>query len=281
MYIAVYTNKKKSACKPAFKAVVAYLKSKNIRYYLPDLKKTDAALKHTANLVLSIGGDGSILHAARAAIKTGVPVLGINSGNLGFLSAIDGFDGFGEKFEALLKNKTARQKRTAFAVKVSRDGKTIFNDIAINECVIKSGEARAVSVSASYGKHKLRPYFGDGLIISTSTGSTAYNLAAGGPIALPSLDVFILTAICPHTLAQRPLILPASKEISILIPARANGRVMLSADGQINLDLKERDLITVKKYPKRFTVITPRASSFFDILSSKLNWGGRRESLRE
>ena len=193
-----------------------------------------------ADAAITVGGDGTVLYAARHVIRYGIPVLGINAGGLGFLSGIER-SGFKKHLRAFLSDGFSKVRRQLLSVEVSRRGKKVFGPYpALNDCVIRSAEARAFSLRAFSGRQFLSEYFGDGLIISTPTGSTAYNLAALGPIVLPQLEVFLLSPVCPHALTHRPIVLSSSEDITIVVGSRPGHDhcVSLSLDGQENFVLR-------------------------------------------
>jgi len=252
-----------------------------------------------ADAAITVGGDGTVLYAARHVIKYGIPVLGINAGGLGFLSGMER-SSFNKHLDSFLSNGFIRIRRQLLSVEVFRGGGRVFGPYpALNDCVIRSTEARAFSLRAFFGRQLLSEYFGDGLIISTPTGSTAYSLAALGPIVLPELEVFLLSPICPHTLTHRPIVLPSLEDITIEVGGRSRafaqedlgagsesaalraklrcgGRgVSLSLDGQENCALQPADRVVIRKYPKNFEMLAPRDFSYFDILRRKLRWGER------
>lgn len=226
---------------------------------------------------ITVGGDGTVLYAARHVIKSGIPVLGINAGGLGFLSGIER-SGFEKCLDVFLSNGFKRTKRQLLSVEVFRHGKRILGPYpALNDCVIRSTEARAFALRAYFGRQFLSEYFGDGLIISTPTGSTAYNLAALGPIVMPEVEVFLLSPVCPHSLTHRPIVLSSREDITITVGSRPGHpqNVSLSLDGQENSVLQASDKIVIRKYPKNFEMLVPHDFSHFDILRKKLRWGER------
>ncbi|HBW23839.1 MAG: hypothetical protein A2X28_10735 [Elusimicrobia bacterium GWA2_56_46] len=253
-----------------------------------------------ADAAITVGGDGTVLYAARHVIKYGIPVLGINAGGLGFLSGVERSN-FKKHLDSFLNNSFRRIRRQLLSVEVFRGGGRVFGPYpALNDCVIRSTEARAFSLRAFFGRQLLSEYFGDGLIISTPTGSTAYNLAALGPIVLPELEVFLLSPICPHTLTHRPIVLSSLEDITIEVGGRSRAfeqadlgaggpesvvlraklrcgghSVSLSLDGQENCVLQPADRVVIRKYPKNFEMLAPRDFSYFDILRRKLRWGER------
>ncbi len=234
-----------------------------------DIKGADAAV--------TVGGDGTVLYAARHVIKSGIPVLGINAGGLGFLSGMEQKE-FMKSAGLFLAGGFRKIKRSLLSVSVSRAKKEVFGPLpALNDCVIRSPEARAFTLRASYGRQFLSEYFGDGLIISTPSGSTAYSLAASGPIVIPDLEVFLLSPICPHTLTHRPIVLSAKEELKVtVVGGRSGPQIMsLSIDGQENFILKPGDVVRVLRHKRSFEMLAPAGFSYFDILRRKLSWGER------
>ena len=234
-----------------------------------EIKKADAAV--------AVGGDGTVLYAARHVIKRGIPVLGINAGGLGFLSGMEQKE-FLKNTQLFLKGDFMRIKRSLLAVSVRRRGRAVFGPLpALNDCVIRSPEARAFVLRASYGGQFLSEYFGDGLIMATPSGSTAYSLAASGPLIIPDLEVLLLSPICPHTLTHRPIVLSAEHELRVVVQGGRSGPqpLTLSLDGQENFRLAPGDEVVVRRHPKSFQLLAPRGFSYFDILRRKLSWGER------
>lgn len=233
------------------------------------IKKADAAV--------AVGGDGTVLFAARHVISRAIPVLGINAGGLGFLSGIEKNE-FLKSVGAFLAGGFRKMKRSLLSVSVRRAGKMVFGPLpALNDCVIRNPEPRAFSLRASFGRQFLSDYFGDGLIVATPSGSTAYSLAASGPIVMPDLEVFLLSPICPHTLTHRPIALSAAEELRVTV---MNGRhapkdLSLSMDGQENFRLEPGDTVHVRRHPRSLTMLAPADFSYFDMLRRKLSWGER------
>lgn len=232
---------------------------------------------HRADAAVTVGGDGTVLYAARHVIGHGIPILGINAGGLGFLSGIERSE-FAKHIKLFMNDGLRRVKRRLLSVEVRRGGKKVYGPYpALNDCVIRSHETRAFTLRAYYGREFLSEYFGDGLIISTPTGSTAYNLAALGPIVLPELEVFLLAPVCPHTLTHRPVVLSSAQEMRITLSGGRDGmhRIALSLDGQENVELSAEDEIIVRKHPRDLEMLVPENFSYFDILRKKLSWGER------
>ena len=228
------------------------------------------------DLLIGLGGDGTILKCVRAAAPLNIPVLGINCGTLGFLSA-------GEEEEmrpivaAILHNDYVVKERTLLEVRVSSPEKKIQTFTAFNDCILRSATPRILPLQALWNKTPLPSYKGDGVIVATPTGSTAYSLAAGGPIVEPSVDAIVVTPICPHSLHQRPLVLPASGKLTLIpTPKYKEDGVLCSLDGQINLPLSMNAKVEITRAPFSAKLIFPRTAptgDFFKVLSRKLNWG--------
>ncbi|PIU19583.1 MAG: hypothetical protein COT18_06745 [Elusimicrobia bacterium CG08_land_8_20_14_0_20_59_10] len=234
-----------------------------------EIEKADAAV--------AVGGDGTVLFAARHVIKHRIPVLGINAGGLGFLSGAEQKD-FLTKTDEFLKGGFKKIKRSLLCVSVLRGGRTVSGPLpALNDCVLRSSEARAFTLRASYGGRFLSEYFGDGLIIATPSGSTAYSLAASGPIIMPDLEVFLLSPICPHTLTHRPIVLSAADELRVTVHGSRSGpqHLALSLDGQENFTLEPGDTVLVRRHARSFEMLAPRGFDYSDVLRRKLSWGER------
>ena len=272
--VAIYINKQNSLSLKSAKTLATNLETTKIKSYLTD-KDIKEFTKDT-DLIFCIGGDGTLLSAAQKAAKLNIKIVGINSGNLGFLAALKTQEDFTSVLQDLLKDNFTEQERFLLKVEVSRNKKNVFTACSLNEAVIRPAQARAINLNVHFDKSQVKNYFGDGLIISTPTGCTAYNMAAGGPIVMPSLNVFILTAICPHTLSQRPLVLPADKEIKILLnQTKKDININLTLDGQTNFAVKNKDIVKITQSKQKLKILYPKNYDFFETLTTKLNWGQR------
>jgi NAD+ kinase len=230
-----------------------------------------------ADLAVALGGDGTMLRAARALAPYSIPLLGINSGHLGFLTGTD-LAGFRRNCRDILRGRFLIEERWMIAVEVARGKRRVFGPhLALNDCVIRCGDqARAILLTARSGARFVADYFGDGLIVATPTGSTAYALAASGPIVDPGLDVLLIAPICPHTLTQRPLIVSASSPFTVGLTSRHPGEaphVLVSLDGQVGCALKVGDEVRVRRYDKPFRLVLDPGHSYFEVLRRKLRWG--------
>ncbi len=269
-----YSPRKNDSLKWA-KLIIKILHSRNIKV-MSVTSAGDEAKALSADLAIALGGDGTVLYAARHAVKADIPLLGINSGTLGFLSGIDAH-AFERGMKELFRGEFKIMPRRLLSACVRRKGKRIFGPIsALNDCVIKTTEPRACYIKTCLNGKFLAQYFGDGLIISTPTGSTAYALAASGPIIYPELDVLLIAPICPHTLTQRPLVIPVDKPLSVTPMTRAGeSRVnaVMSMDGQIHFEVRAGDEVLIERCRKPLKLLLPSEFSYFEMLRKKLKWG--------
>jgi NAD+ kinase len=234
-------------------------------------RKSD--LPAQVDAVIVLGGDGTLLSMARAIGDLGVPILGINLGGLGFLTATT-LDELLPAMEALLAGAMAVEERMMLSARLVRGLQTIGEYVALNDVVItKSAMSRIIDLAVSVGGRHATSYRADGLIISTPTGSTAYNLSTGGPILFPTMDAVVLTPIAPHTLSNRPIVLPGGERIEVTL--RADQEVMLTMDGQVGVPLRERDRVEVGKARARIRLLRFEQRDFFSVLRTKLKWGER------
>jgi len=235
---------------------------------------TKGELPSDADLAIVAGGDGTLLSVARDATPLGIPILGINLGSLGFLTELQPDEVFTE-LEAVLDGKFDIEERQALRVRHMRKGKVQQEYALLNDAVIgKSALARMITIELRIDRERVATYTADGLIISTPTGSTAYNLSAGGPILAPSMKAFVITPICPHTMTYRPLVVPASVliEASLLPTGEA---VYLTLDGQIGIPLENNDSLVVDMHPSAVRLVRVADRGFFEVLRRKLRWGER------
>jgi NAD+ kinase len=233
--------------------------------------KTD--LPGQVDVVVVLGGDGTLLSMARAVGDLGVPILGVNLGGLGFLTATTLAEML-PTLEALLAGRLAVEERMMLAARLVRGGQALSEHIALNDVVItKSAMSRIIDLSVSVDGRHATSYRADGLIVSTPTGSTAYNLSVGGPILFPTLDAVVLTPIAPHTLSNRPIVLPGAQRLEVTL--RGESEVMLTMDGQVGVHLREGDVVQVEKASARIRLLRFSQKDFFSVLRTKLKWGER------
>jgi NAD+ kinase len=222
-------------------------------------------------VVSVFGGDGTLLHAARLVGASGVPILGINLGSLGFLTEVKLDEVYGA-FEGVLSGKYQLEDRVLLDVEVLRGKKLEAHYLALNDAVINKGAlARIIELEVSVNSQPVLLTRADGLIISTPTGSTAYSLAAGGPILYPTLEAFIIAPICPHTLTNRPVVIPDRHVVEICL--RHGTEVMLTVDGQVGMPLEQQDCLRIRRAQSTLKLVMPFGNSFFKLLREKLRWG--------
>lgn len=228
-----------------------------------------------AKYIVSIGGDGTMLRASRIFCKLGMPILGINLGRRGFLTEIK-ISQAEKMLSQISKGEYHIDERMMIGASIIRNNKNISSIVALNDIAIgKSGIARIIRLEASADNNFLTSYAGDGLIISTPTGSTGHNLSAGGPIIDPNLSVIILTAICSLSISNRSIVVDGDKKLAIEITNVPNGiQVMLTIDGQEVINLQEKDMIVIKKSSYKTKFIRLNKYNFFSVLKDKLGWAG-------
>ncbi len=223
-------------------------------------------------LMVVVGGDGTFLAGARLASKFGVPLFGVNEGRFGFLTEVEPQEAI-EVLREILSGKIRKQRRMMLSTYLSRGGTKRFLGDYLNDVVIsKSAIARIMEIDVSADENFMVRVYGDGVIVSSPTGSTAYALSAGGPIIYPNSENLLFVPICPHTLSNRPVVLPASFTLRfrILSPDRA---CYLTMDGQKGMYLKNRDIVEVKKSRRYCEIYVHPRKTFFEILREKLKWG--------
>ncbi len=236
-----------------------------------DIGQCGAKLLEDCRFAVIFGGDGSILSAARHLSKSGVPVVGVNMGKLGYLAefSVREIEAF---FDDIASGKAPIEKRMMLSCRVFRGKEERFHSVAVNDVVITAGPPfRTIELEMAVRDRPVGGFVGDGLIISTPTGSTAYNLSAGGPIVAGSLEAMVMTAICPHTLSFRPLVIDTRHPIEVR-GVRLNDGTTLSIDGQVQVKLTIDDVVVVERSPGDFLIVNNPLRSPWDTLAVKLNW---------
>lgn len=272
--VVLFCNETKPDARRMLRKIEALLRRSGVRV---QLCRDRFVANSSVDLAIALGGDGTMLRAARVLAPHSIPLLGINYGHLGYLSGTD-FSGFLKNWKAIQRGKFFIEERWMISVELRRGSKRIYGPcLALNDCVIRCGEeARAILLKARSGERFVADYFGDGLIIATPTGSTAYALAASGPIVDPGLDVLLIAPICPHTLTQRPLVVSAEAPFAVSLSVRHEGEVpcvVLSLDGQIGCPMRVGDEVRLSRYEEPFHLVVDPRYSYFDVLRQKLRWG--------
>jgi NAD+ kinase len=244
----------------------------------PGQKKASGSLPPAPSdldCIFVLGGDGTFLSAVRWIGDRDIPILGIKFGEVGFLAEI-AEENLYTAAEKVLKGDFILRPRMRLSVKVKRQNEILAQETVLNDVVINRGAlARLAHIETYIDNHYLTTYSADGLIVATPTGSTAYSLAAGGPVIHPAVPGIILTPICPFTLTNRPLIVPESANIKIKL-AKGSYDIILTFDGQKGFEINDRDEIAIQKGPHPIHLITLPDRQYFDILKNKLKWSGGR-----
>lgn len=279
--IGILTKPKFPEIKTTVQAVVSWLRARNIDVLLDTtstsllgeqggFQKTQLAGK--ADVLLVLGGDGTMLNAARLAGERGIPILGVNMGGLGFLTEVI-LDNLYPSLERVFANDFVLDERLMLKTHVHRHGETVARGVVLNDVVISKGTlARMIELKIALQGQFVTNLRGDGLIISSPTGSTAYSLSAGGPIINPAVQALILTPVCPHTLTHRPLIIPSHAEIEVVLTSKDDG-AMATLDGQVGVALTQGDTVEIKASEHMTRLIRFPDTSYYEVLREKLKWG--------
>ena len=229
-------------------------------------------LAETVDLLVVLGGDGTMIATARMIADRELPVLGINYGRLGFLAEFRTEEMLGA-LEAIIAGDYRLDRRVMLNAELTRGDEILLSNRVLNDVVIsKSALARIIEIETRLNSLYVNSFRADGLIVSTPTGSTAYNLSAGGPIVYPSMNAVVVTPICPHTLSNRPLVVPDDAWIELTLKT-PDEEVALTLDGQIGFPLEAGDKTLVRKSRTTFNIVQPNNRNYFDVLRDKLRWG--------
>ena len=226
------------------------------------------------DVMLTFGGDGTLLRGARLTLPQQVPILGINIGRVGFL-ATAAPDTLEDALEAVARKDYQVEPRRLLECTIqAADGTKRPASVALNDVVVhKTGVARVIHLRVTIDDEPVGQYSADGIIVATQTGSTAYSLSAGGPVVVPGVDAVVITAICPHTLAVRPIVAPGSASITVEVVSPWTDEVLVSYDGQVGTTLKQKDRVLVRQAPGGIRLIRLGKEGFFARLARKLQWG--------
>ena len=224
-----------------------------------------------ADLVIAIGGDGTMLHAARNVAGRGVPLVGINRGRLGFLTDVSP-EQLRDALDAILEGNYLAERRLTLSARVGKQQTGPL--FALNDIVLQKGDTgRLLDFTTEVDNVYVNTHRGDGLIVATPTGSTAYALSCSGPIIQPNVDALVLVPICPHTLSDRPLVLPSSSQINVTLDNAGGSEAHVVCDGESLARMSAGDVLTVSLAKQPVTLLHPREYNYYELLRSKLNWG--------
>lgn len=281
MKISIIANPRKKKIYPVLRKLIPWLKKRGVKVFISDevaekigrpkrgYSREEVAAK--GNILIALGGDGTLLEAVRLLNGKDIPILGVNAGGLGFLTKVTLLELY-HVLPGVIKGKFQTENRAMLKVTVGGSGESF---LALNDAVITRGAfSRILRLKLFIEEELANVYLGDGLIFATPTGSTAHSLSAGGPIVHPELRVIILSPICPHTMTNRPLIIPADKEIRTEIDT-GKAEVSLTIDGQVWINLSPGgEEVRVTMARKRVRLIANPEESYFQVLRQKLNWSG-------
>ncbi|MGH0051814.1 MAG: NAD(+)/NADH kinase [Sphaerochaetaceae bacterium] len=275
-HVLIIANWSKKTSHTLSQTIVDYLAEKGIESSVSRTNRGNEPLvvKQDTDLVICLGGDGTVLYCARYLQDLGIPILAINVGTFGYITEIS-VDEWQEAIDYYLVGKNTISRRLMIRVGVFRRGKKVFTAHGLNEMVVSSsGISKVVTLSLRIGASEAGVFRSDGMIIATPTGSTGYSLAAGGPILDVGLSSLIITPICPFTLSNRPLVVSAESTITLTIPKGQRTGLMLSIDGQQNFCLQEEDMIIVEKSQSKALIVASERRNYIEVLREKLNWSG-------
>ncbi len=230
-------------------------------------------LGERCDVAVVVGGDGTLLNAARSLVDHRVPLIGINTGRLGFLVDISP-DRMLDKLEEIMDGRAITDERLLLQATTWRDEVVIGRCVAFNDAVVhKAGDPRMLEFELRIDGHFVNRQRADGVILATPTGSTAYALSCGGPILQPGQESLVLTPICPHTLSQRPVVIPARGKVEVVISEQGHGNAQITCDGQIAMTLNGGDRVVIEPYARRICLIHPEDYDYYAVLRAKLGWG--------
>jgi NAD+ kinase len=233
----------------------------------------EEAFATRADLIIAIGGDGTLLYAARLVAGDAVPLLGINRGRLGFLTDVSP-NSMLEDVDTVLSGRYTEDRRSLLAARLEHRDAAPIRALALNDVVVNKRETgRTMDFETSINGHFVNSHSGDGIVIATATGSTAYAMSCGGPIVEPNLDVWVLAPICPHTLSDRPIVVRAGSTVELRMADRPGSRGQVTCDGTVIGDLEHGDTLFVDSADARITLLHPPGYDYYRLLRSKLHWG--------
>lgn len=270
--IGVIVGPQKPEAVPVLAELSAWCKAQGIQCFAAS--ETGAKLPADTSLIVVLGGDGTMLGAARLVGARPIPVLGVNLGWLGYLTEFTRAELL-PVLDELLEQGFEVDRRMLLDVQVVRDGQVIAEQRALNDAVInKAVPARMIELECYVNELFVNSFRADGMIVATPTGSTAYSLSAGGPIVHPSMTAMLLTPICPHLLSNRPVVLPGDSVVELAFK-RADGELMLTVDGQVGVELQLNDRVLLRRSETTFDLVRPKNRNYFEVLRTKLKWGTR------
>ncbi len=252
-----------------------YLMAKGVDVVSVTPRDTGACATTTfdeGSFVLSLGGDGTFLRAARLSLQAGLPVLGINLGLLGFLTDVEQHEVYAS-LDAVLTGSYSVERRLVLEARVVRGGQDVFGAVAVNEVMlVRETTGKILSLEVTIGGVQAGQLSADGVLVATPTGSTGYCLSVGGPIVAPMVDALVIAALAPHDLTSRPLVVPASSEITLKVGPLRDGALFMR-DGERIGEVRESDTVVVRRHVADLAILRLREKNFYKVLSTKFHWG--------
>ena len=266
MKILVVNNNFIEESLPMAETVALKLRSMGVEAAISNVNSS-LQCDNTIDLIIVLGGDGTLIRVARLYADCNIPVLGVNMGTVGFLSSIE-VDQLEASLEKLVRQEFSLDERMLLEIEIIKNGQCLNSYLSLNEITLKAANERMLNLEIEIAGQAHGTFRGDGIIIATPTGSTAYSLSAGGPVTDPELEVFILTPIAAYHLYRRPLVIDAGKEICIY--PQAGNSVTIIIDGQVNSELNENYIIRIKKAEPKVKLLRFQANTFFNTINHKL-----------
>jgi NAD+ kinase len=282
--VGIISKPKKTEIREIVPPLIDWLRQRDVEVFIDKetgsiIERSERSLSRNempgrVDLLIVLGGDGTLLATARALNRKPVPILAVNLGGLGFLTVITREELYAT-LEMALGDNLQTEKRVQIEGELVRADEVISSFLALNDVVLNKGAiARILDFDVLVDGRFISTYKSDGLIVSTPTGSTAYSLAAGGPIVAPSVEAFIVTPICAHTLTNRPLVLPDAAQIEVVVKSQREA-AYLTVDGQVGLAAHSEDIVRLRKAASCVEIVQPPSKDYFEILRQKLKWGER------
>jgi NAD+ kinase len=273
--VLIVSNSRKDHVVSVVETVEAFVRDRGGAVVQADVAAPvpDAALEGL-DLAVSLGGDGTLLACARLVAGRGVPILAVNLGDIGFITEIT-HDELIPACEDFLAGTSGFSERLMLAVSVRRRGAEVVSFTGLNDAVVSTtGISRMIRLRVRLSDTPVGRYRADGVIVATPTGSTAYSMAAGGPIVYPEMEAFILTPICPFTLGNRPTVVPATEQLEVEVEGSQKTGVALTVDGQETVPLEAGDRVAVRRAARKALIVRSRRRGFYEVLRTKLHWAG-------
>ena len=274
--VLIIVNTGKDGARELLEEMRAYFRRRSIDVttFLYEGVARSLPVPNGTDVAITLGGDGTVLFASRILAPHDIPILPVNLGSFGFISEIEREE-WRCAFEAFQSGEVSAGRRMVLSAEVIHGGRVSGAFRGLNDAVVSSeGISRIVRLSVYVGEQYLGDYRADGVIVATPTGSTGYSTAAGGPILHPEMDALIVNPICPFTISHRPLVLPATELVRVVIAGEQRTKVALTVDGQSLLPLEANDEVLVRSSPQPVRIVRPRSRTFYEVLRSKLNWSG-------